>query len=701
MSFGFDAIFWGLPLIFLPVLIHLFNRLRHRKLPWAAMMFLRMANRKSTRYAKLRQWLVLLFRVLALLMLLFALGQPMAGGWASSFFSGKPDVVVIVLDRSTSMEGRPGEASRLELARTNIIKEIKSLGEGVQVMLVDPTTDHLQAVTNSAALVNLMSGGVNDVAADVPAQMESVLEWFQAKNRGRGEVWIGSDLQASNWGTTHERWQRMSEAFEKLPQKVRVRVLAVNDPLKHNRSVRVNEVLILGSGNLAELQLEVEVQREDDLKGNMTATVYLGIENRTLDVEMTINGARHTQFVKLPLADASQAGWGWVELPDDDNTRDNRAYFVYGNPGLMSTAVVGGEDYPGRFLRMAAAPNLANTNQVAVLLDDGQQDASQWAKHAMVLWQGALPEGQVAKDLLKYTESGGVLVCFPGDTDSEAKLAGLRWGPRQDFRNEQGRPYPSWREIEAAQGEKQDHLGPRIQTWEESEGPLARTEEGFSLPLDGLYFARWRTVEGDGTVLAALSRDSDPGTSSEPFLVRKVYGKGQIIFCGSSPADGWSSLNYSIVLPIMLQRLLAEGAVSGSGRFSLDRMRTAGVGGWPPGVWEPLGVKKNETRNFNTEAGVYHQGSQMVAVNRARTEDDAGVLRAQDATAKFGDMPVTLFEVKRKGNPGDRERIWKWFLSLMAAVLLVEGFLILPKGADERVVIDRSSTGKVSPETSA
>ena len=37
----------------------------------------------------------------------------------------------------------------------------------------------------------------------------------------------------------------------------------------------------------------------------------------------------------------------------------------------------------------------------------------------------------------------------------------------------------------------------------------------------------------------------------------------------------------------------------------------------------------------------------------------------------------------------------------MAAVLLVEGFLILPKGADERVVIDRPTTGKVSPKASA
>ena len=100
MTFLNPLMLWGLPLILLPVLVHLFNRLRHRKLPWAAMMFLRMANRKSTRYANLRQWLLLPFRLLAVLVPHFALCRPLAGGWMGGMFSCKPDVVVIILDLS-------------------------------------------------------------------------------------------------------------------------------------------------------------------------------------------------------------------------------------------------------------------------------------------------------------------------------------------------------------------------------------------------------------------------------------------------------------------------------------------------------------------------------------------------------------------------------------------------------------------------
>lgn len=106
MTFLQPFILWGLPLILLPVLIHLFNRLRHRSVPWAAMMFLRSATRKSTRYARLRQFLILLFRVLAILVLVLALSRPLSGGWMGWMISSAPDVIVVLLDRSASMEAR-------------------------------------------------------------------------------------------------------------------------------------------------------------------------------------------------------------------------------------------------------------------------------------------------------------------------------------------------------------------------------------------------------------------------------------------------------------------------------------------------------------------------------------------------------------------------------------------------------------------
>src|SRR5690349_17650371 len=104
MTFLQPFILWGLPLILLPVLIHLLNRMRHRPQPWAAMRFVVSATRTSVSNARLRQWLILLLRVLAVLMLVLFLARPLAGGWLGWALAPAPDAIVILLDRSASME---------------------------------------------------------------------------------------------------------------------------------------------------------------------------------------------------------------------------------------------------------------------------------------------------------------------------------------------------------------------------------------------------------------------------------------------------------------------------------------------------------------------------------------------------------------------------------------------------------------------
>ena len=48
MIFFQKFILWGLPLVLLPVIIHLINRMRHKPKQWAAMQFLLAATRSST-----------------------------------------------------------------------------------------------------------------------------------------------------------------------------------------------------------------------------------------------------------------------------------------------------------------------------------------------------------------------------------------------------------------------------------------------------------------------------------------------------------------------------------------------------------------------------------------------------------------------------------------------------------------------------
>src|SRR5438445_4785125 len=103
MPFLQPLLLLALPLIALPVIIHLINQRRYQTIHWAAMMFWLAANRMSRGYARLRQILILLFRVLAIAALILAVSRPLTSGWIGRVAGGRPDATIIILDRSPSM----------------------------------------------------------------------------------------------------------------------------------------------------------------------------------------------------------------------------------------------------------------------------------------------------------------------------------------------------------------------------------------------------------------------------------------------------------------------------------------------------------------------------------------------------------------------------------------------------------------------
>ena len=80
LAFLHPLLLWGLPLCAVPIVIHILNRRRHQKLPWAAMSFLLAAMKRNKKRLQMEQWLVLLLRTLAVLLLVFLVSRPLLDG---------------------------------------------------------------------------------------------------------------------------------------------------------------------------------------------------------------------------------------------------------------------------------------------------------------------------------------------------------------------------------------------------------------------------------------------------------------------------------------------------------------------------------------------------------------------------------------------------------------------------------------------
>src|SRR3954454_4850522 len=142
MSFLQPMLLAALPLMALPIIIHLINQRRYQTVRWAAMMFLLAANRMSRGYARIRQGLVMAMRMAAIAGLIFAISRPMAGGWLGLAGGGKADTTIVLIDRSPSMQqtGTSGRGSKLESGLAQLSRTLATLGSARWV-LIDSTTN--------------------------------------------------------------------------------------------------------------------------------------------------------------------------------------------------------------------------------------------------------------------------------------------------------------------------------------------------------------------------------------------------------------------------------------------------------------------------------------------------------------------------------------------------------------------------------
>lgn len=134
LSFQFSTLLWiGLPLAVLPVLIHLINLVRHRRVRWAAMEFLLASQRKNRAWVLFKELLLLLVRMVAVAGVVLLLAQPMLARAWGRLLGTRAVHHVVLLDDSYSMSDRWGQTSAWDEARQAVTRIAEALGaEGEQ-----------------------------------------------------------------------------------------------------------------------------------------------------------------------------------------------------------------------------------------------------------------------------------------------------------------------------------------------------------------------------------------------------------------------------------------------------------------------------------------------------------------------------------------------------------------------------------------
>ena len=671
MSFLQPLALIALPLIALPIIIHLINQQRHRTVPWAAMMFLMRAKRMSRGMARLRHLLILLMRVLAIAALIFAISRPLSGGWLGSVGLSKPDATLVLLDRSASMEIQDLQAG--ESKRSTALKRLAQLlaqGDyGTHLLLIDSASGQLQEVDSPKALLSLPMTEPSATSANIPAMLETALAYLKANESGRAEIWICSDLKENDWDVHSGRWNATREEFAQL-EGVHLFLLAYADPPSSNLSVRVENVQRWERGNDAELVLDVIVRTEG---GALTGAEGRSIARR-VPIEFEVNNVRSVVEVELDTLGASlkghripidaklNSGWGSVSLPGDANPLDNRFFFVFSEPPVRKAVVVSDDAKVGEtFRRALAIPTDVRIQHHVDVIPMNRVAEIDWENTGLLIWQGKLPTGLVAEQVQHFVNNGRVAMFFPSklrtSTGTDDPLFAARWG--------------GW---QSTTGEQSDTKGD-ISWWRGDADLLAHAESGDALPLSELRTYQYRDFESQGTLLARFDNEA-------PLLTRVATDQGAAYFCSTLPTAQFSSLERDgVVFYVMLQRALAEGSQT----LAVASQRSTGMDVLTDrNQWEPVApAENNSISQRGLHAGVYQDEGYWAAINRSQIEDNAKTASLEAVDGLFDGLSYRRIDVNVGDTSALASELWRIFLIAMAVVLMLEAVLSLPSRKTE------------------
>ena len=669
MSFLAPLLLFGLPLALLPVIIHLIHLLRRRQVKWAAMMFLLAAQKMNKGLSKLRQYLILAFRMLAVAALIFVIGRPLAGGLLG-LTGGAPDSVIILLDRSASMEQQllTTGTSKRSAGLKNLTAAIKdAYGTRSKLTLIDSATLQPVLLEKAEALADLPQSGPTDTAADVPSLLQSALDYITTNQTGRTDVWLVSDLRQSDWNPQGGRWTALRAGFATLPG-VRFQVLAYPETQPADLGVSVGRVTRREISDKAELLLDIRLQSGEPITGPRTVPLRVVVNGVSSTLSAEMKGSQVLlQAQAIPIDKSTRRGWGRVELPADTSPGDNSYHFVFDEPPPLKSVIV--SDAAEVFSPLQAALSAqAETSRKyeSLALPAARAAEIVWDETALIVWQAPLPDkdSAIAKQLESHVLAGRSLLFLPPEKPDDTTFSGIRW--------------TNWENAPSGQSAL-------IEWWRSDTGLLAGTRAGTALPVGETEAQRWCGVEGDAVPLARMGDASNKA----PILVQSSRdGGGGAYFLTTLPGAGASTLaRDGVVMFALLHRALGEGA-TGLGN-ALQRAAAALSLGDDPSAWTRLDVENASSilpADRPLRAGILQRPAAskgkpdlLVALNRPPGEDAPQTVTKPVLGELFAGLDWRLIERTLENEKSLTSEVWRTFLWIMGAALILEALLSMPE----------------------
>lgn len=620
MSFAFPSILtYGWPLIALPLVIHLINLRRHRRVEWAAMEFLLESQKRNKKWIFLRQLLLMLMRTAAIALVLAMLAGPELKFQWGRFFGQGVTHHLVLLDDSFSMSDRAGQTTAFDDAKRvlsqlldqatqqNAVQKLTVLRfsqaaeftAGAEVAQLEQSLTRLDYEQIVAKLDKLP---VAESAAGPAAAIQAALGLPEPAEAETRIVYLISDFRKEQWQGEQELAELLGELRSSAAQ---LQLIQCVDQTRPNLAITQLEPEsgIRAAGVETWMQLTV-TNYSDETASGVTATISQdGHKLPAVQFEAIPAGESITRRFRttFPTAGAHQLQ---ATLEVDAVDLDNSRYFACEVPVEFPVLLVDGsrEGDDGYYLRTALSPggNSKPGWNPEVQRPEFLRQHEVLEKYAAIclLDVPRLDEPEVAA-LESYVEQGGGLAIFVGPRVQKP------FYNERLYRDGEGL-LPAPLSVVTQLLTTSNNEVPDLSV---SDHPLFRIFGGqrnsfLAVAMVNYYYAvdaGWRPPE-DGTtrVLAQLRNGA-------PFVVDHQFGEGRVVLQlsklspKSTDLGSWSNWTLNPVFPVYANELI--GYLSANRRqLDLRQVGTEMVLSLPESDYEPeVQIRMPRSKGSKTE----------------------------------------------------------------------------------------------------
>jgi uncharacterized membrane protein len=536
MVFLNPAVLFGLLAASIPVLIHLFNLRKLKRIEFSTLAFLKELQKNKIRKIKLKQWLLLALRVLIVLFLITAFARPTLEGVAiGGTTSAAKTTAIFILDDTYSMSVVDGKGSYFNQAKGTIHELLRQLQEGDEAALILVSNKNKEEIIPTSSLkefaktidivpLSFSSGTIHNAIIKAG-------DLLSKSNNFNKEIYLLSDFQSGTLGKENS----YSDLSKILNNKIKL--YAFNYSGKEVYNIGIDD-----------LKLNTQIfEKNKPVNFSVTVSNYSKRTVQNVVLSLFLNGERSAQQSitlndgesKVINIEAAPKQTGFVEavaeLEDDEILQDNKRYINIYIPKDVPVIIFSDNFNDVQFVQLALNASIESSPLNITTKNLNQISSVNLSQFDAVI---LIPSGNVPNPerIKSYVREGGGLILFPGSTPNLQSF--------QSFTQSMNLPSP-----QALIGKVNDAANPVSFENVEYNHPVFQNlflkEDKKKIESPNIYAHYKISPMGKGQNIVSLLDGSS-------FLGEYKSGKGDVFLFNTSPVLSWSNFPLkSIFVPLM------------------------------------------------------------------------------------------------------------------------------------------------------